>query len=98
MISILSIILAVNVILTSMLLGIYTRKPNRQQSFALLRHIMDIPLFNNAEYTQLIKGNGLNPLLQKLLDDHSSSYFVSWFALNHYPICICTQWIMQKDF
>jgi len=59
------IILAVNVILCSMLLGIYIGSSKiGSNPFQLLRFTMDVPLFANAEYTQLLKGNGLNPLLQ----------------------------------
>ncbi len=63
--AILMVILGVNLILSTMLLGIYIGDSRIGSSpFSLLRHTMNIPLFNNAEYTKLIKGNGLNPLLQ----------------------------------
>lgn len=63
--TIIAVILSINLILCSMLLGIYFGDVKLGSSpFQLLRHTMDIPLFNNADYTSLIKGNGLNPLLQ----------------------------------
>jgi len=97
--SVLSIILAVNVILTSMLLGIYIGESRIGSSpFALLRHVMDIPLFNNAEYTQLIKGNGLNPLLQNYwMIIHPPTLFLG-FASTIIPFAYALSGLMQKDF
>lgn len=63
--TVLIIIVGVNLILFSMLLGFYFGDVRiGSNPFTLLRHTMNIPLFNNAEYVSLIKGNGLNPLLQ----------------------------------
>lgn len=63
--TVLIIIIGVNLILCSMLLGFYFGDIRiGSNPFSLLRHTMNIPLFNNAEYVSLIKGNGLNPLLQ----------------------------------
>ncbi len=60
-----SIILGVNLLLCTMLMGVYFGEFRLGSNpFALLRQTMDIPLFKNADYTSLIKGNGLNPLLQ----------------------------------
>ena len=97
--SILSIILAVNLILSSMLLGIYVGESRIGSSpFALLRHMMDIPLFNNAEYTQLIKGNGLNPLLQNYwMIIHPPTLFLG-FASTIIPFAYALSGIMEKDF
>ena len=63
--SVLTVIVGVQIIIVSMILGIHISGVKLGSSpFVLLRQIMDIPLFKNAEYTSLIKGNGLNPLLQ----------------------------------
>ncbi len=64
-IGVLMAILLVNAVLVSMLLGIYLGENKiGSNPFVLLRNTMDIPLFQNAEYTKVLKGNGLNPLLQ----------------------------------
>ncbi|MBK8955774.1 MAG: cytochrome c biogenesis protein CcsA [Saprospiraceae bacterium] len=64
-ITVLVILIGVNAILTSMLLGIHIGETKIGSSpFNLLRYTMDIPLFANADYVSLLKGNGLNPLLQ----------------------------------
>lgn len=64
--TVLAIIAAVEVFINSMILGIYLSPDLKIGSnpLLLLRDTMDIPLFYNADYLQLIKGNGLNPLLQ----------------------------------
>jgi cytochrome c-type biogenesis protein CcmF len=63
--TVLVVLLGVNALLTSMLLGIHLGDFKIGSSpFLLLRHSMDLPLFNNADYARLIEGNGLNPLLQ----------------------------------
>ncbi len=97
--SILAIILSVNVILTSMLLGIYIGDSRIGSSpFVLLRQIMNIPLFNNAEYTQLIKGNGLNPLLQNYwMIIHPPTLFLG-FASTIVPFAYALSGLIQKDF
>ncbi len=59
------IIMAVQAILVSMILGLYCFDFKiGSNPFVLLRQTMDIPLFKNPEYVNLIKGNGMNPLLQ----------------------------------
>lgn len=53
------------VIIASMILGLYFGDFRLGASpFDLLRHTMDAPIFNEADYLSKIKGNGLNPLLQ----------------------------------
>ena len=63
------VIALAEVILTTMILGVYL--PFGAEGFklgsnpmVLLRHINDAPIFQNADYLSLIKGRGLNPLLQ----------------------------------
>jgi cytochrome c-type biogenesis protein CcmF len=62
-------IAAVQVFITSMILGIYLGfgdEPFRLGSnpLLLLRDTVDAPIFAKANYVELIKGTGLNPLLQ----------------------------------
>jgi len=52
----------------SMLLGLYLPFGEEMSigssPFILLRDVMEAPIFSNADYLTLIKGKGLNPLLQ----------------------------------
>lgn len=63
---VMAIVALVQAFIFSMLLGIYIGPETKigVNPLLLLRDTMDIPLFNNADYIQQIKGNGLNPLLQ----------------------------------
>lgn len=63
------VIALAEVILMSMLLGIHIPFGDDfikigSNPTTLLRHINEAPIFNNADYLSLIKGRGLNPLLQ----------------------------------
>lgn len=67
--STLAIVSAVQAVLASMILGIHLGWGEDalklgSNPLLLLRETMDAPIFNNANYLKLIKGNGLNPLLQ----------------------------------
>ncbi len=62
---VLAVLSLVQVFLSSMLLGIYIGEVKiGTNPTLLLRDTMDAPIFANADYVKLIKGNGLNPLLQ----------------------------------
>jgi len=57
------------ILLMSMILGIYVPWIDGEFKIGsnpvmLLRQVNDAPIFNNADYLSLIKGRGLNPLLQ----------------------------------
>ncbi|MEZ4910756.1 MAG: cytochrome c biogenesis protein CcsA [Saprospiraceae bacterium] len=63
------VIALAEVILTTMILGIYIPLGTEglkvgSNPMALLRHMNEAPIFQNADYLSLIKGRGLNPLLQ----------------------------------
>jgi cytochrome c-type biogenesis protein CcmF len=67
--STLAVVSAVQAVLASMILGIHLGWGDQAPKLGsnpllLLRETMDAPIFNNADYLKLIKGNGLNPLLQ----------------------------------
>jgi len=64
--SVMIIICAVQAILSSMTLGLYFFGHKMGSSpFILLRESMpQAPIFNKANYLEMISGNGLNPLLQ----------------------------------
>ncbi len=97
--SIIMVILAVNMILSSMLLGIYIGDARIGSSpFSLLRHTMDIPLFNNAEYLKLIKGNGLNPLLQNYWNIiHPPTLFLG-FSSTIIPFAYAISSLIYRDY
>ncbi|MFN7117319.1 MAG: cytochrome c biogenesis protein CcsA, partial [Saprospiraceae bacterium] len=64
-----SVLSAVQLFIGSMLLGVYVGFGEDAWKIGsnptlLLRDTMDAPIFANANYVSLIKGNGLNPLLQ----------------------------------
>lgn len=63
---VLTIVALTQAFILSMILGIYITDDIKIGSnpLLLLRDVMDIPLFNNADYVRQIEGNGLNPLLQ----------------------------------
>ncbi|MBL7828563.1 MAG: cytochrome c biogenesis protein CcsA, partial [Saprospiraceae bacterium] len=62
---VMTMIALAEVIITSMILGLYFNHFRLGASpFDLLRETMDAPIFNQADYLSKIKGNGLNPLLQ----------------------------------
>ncbi|MBK7870452.1 MAG: cytochrome c biogenesis protein CcsA [Saprospiraceae bacterium] len=60
-----AVLALVQVFINSMILGIYFFGVKiGVNPTLLLRDTMDAPIFANADYVSLIKGNGLNPLLQ----------------------------------
>ncbi len=86
---VLSLLSLVEAFILSMLLGVYLTDTFKVGSspFLLLRDTMDIPLFNNADYVSLLKGNGLNPLLQNYwMVIHPPTLFLG-FASTVVPFC-----------
>ena len=65
---VLGVFMMVEVCLSSMLLGIYLPTSEEfkigSNPMVLLREHLEAPIFSNAQYLSLIKGRGLNPLLQ----------------------------------
>lgn len=63
----------------------------------LLRDTMDIPIFSNAEYVSLLKGSGLNPLLQNYwMTIHPPILFLG-FASVSIPFCYAMAGLMQNE-
>jgi cytochrome c-type biogenesis protein CcmF len=86
---VLSVLSLVQVFVLSMILGIYLTNDVKIGSnpLLMLRDVMDIPLFHNADYVQLIRGNGLNPLLQNYwMTIHPPALFLG-FASTVVPFC-----------
>lgn len=98
-IAVITVIAGVQFILNSMILGVHVFESRIGSSpFALLRHVMDIPLFKNAEYVSLIKGNGLNPLLQNYwMTIHPPTLFLG-FASTIIPFAFAVHSLWNKDF
>ncbi len=66
---VMTVLAAVQICIGSMLLGVYLGFGEEVWKIGsnptlLLRDTMNAPIFSNANYVNLIKGNGLNPLLQ----------------------------------
>ena len=62
---VLTVVALAEVFIASMILGLYFGDFRLGANpFDLLRHTMDAPIFEQADYLSQIKGNGLNPLLQ----------------------------------
>ncbi|MCS7036816.1 MAG: cytochrome c biogenesis protein CcsA [Saprospiraceae bacterium] len=62
---VLTVLSAAEAFIGSMILGLYIGEYRLGVSaFDLLRHTMDAPIFERADYLSQITGNGLNPLLQ----------------------------------
>ncbi|HLF62823.1 MAG TPA: cytochrome c biogenesis protein CcsA, partial [Saprospiraceae bacterium] len=96
---VMAILLAVQCIIVSMLLGIYLTDVAKIGSnpFLLLRDTMDAPLFTNPRYTELIEGNGLNPLLQNYwMTIHPPTLFLG-FASVTVPFCYALSGLIRKD-
>jgi cytochrome c-type biogenesis protein CcmF len=74
---------AVQVVLASMLLGIYVGETRIGiNPFVLLRDEVAAPIFSNADYLSQIVGSGLNPLLQNYwMTIHPPTLFLGFAAL-----------------
>ena len=96
---VLGVLLAVQCVIASMLLGVYIDEVSRIGSnpFLLLRDTMDAPLFTNPRYVSLIEGNGLNPLLQNYwMTIHPPTLFLG-FASVTIPFCYALAGLLKKD-
>ncbi|MAT53443.1 MAG: cytochrome c assembly protein [Saprospirales bacterium] len=97
---VIAVIAAVEVFINSMILGIYITPDMKIGSnpLLLLRDTMDIPLFYNADYLQLIQGNGLNPLLQNYwMTIHPPTLFLG-FASTVVPFAYAIAGLWTKQY
>lgn len=97
---VLAVVAAVEVFINSMILGIYITPELKIGSnpLLLLRDTMDIPLFYNADYLQLIQGNGLNPLLQNYwMTIHPPTLFLG-FASTVIPFAYAIAGLWTRQF
>lgn len=100
---VLGTIATVQVLLNSMILGVYIGfgdEPYKLGSnpLLLLRDTMDAPIFSNADYLALIKGNGLNPLLQNYwMTIHPPTLFLG-FSSTVVPFAFAVGALIKKDY
>lgn len=95
----LSVLALIEVFLSSMILGIYITEEIKIGSnpMLLLRDTMDIPIFNNADYVQLIEGTGMNPALQNYwMTIHPPTLFLG-FASTSIPFCFAIAGLWTKQ-
>ncbi len=93
---------AIQVILISMILGVYFGDIKiGSNPLMLLRDVTEAPIFSKSNYVSLIKGNGLNPLLQNYwMTIHPPTLFLG-FASTSIPFCfaIAALWTNRhRDF
>jgi len=98
---VMTIIMAVQVFLGSMLLGvfIFDYKLGSNPFTILLRHhpeFGNIPIFNNPDYLKKLDGRGLNPLLQNYwMTIHPPTLFLG-FALTLVPFAYAIAGMWKK--
>lgn len=90
----------IQAMILSMILGVYV--PGLEwkigsNPFVFIRDVMNIPLFNNPNYITLIKGNGLNPLLQNYwMTIHPPTLFLG-FASTAIPYAFAIAGLRLRD-
>lgn len=95
-------IAAVEAILVTMILGIHFEIGEKvikigSNPTLLLRHVNDAPIFANADYLSLIKGRGLNPLLQNYwMTIHPPTLFLG-FASTVVPFAYAIAGLWYND-
>lgn len=99
---VMAIIASVEIIIGSMLLGIYIGfGPEAfrlgSNPALLLRDVMEAPIFANAEYVSLLDGTGLNPLLQNWwMTIHPPTLFLG-FASTVVPFAFAMAGLWVRD-
>lgn len=85
---VMSMLSLVQFFIGSMILGVYIFETKiGANPLMMLRDTMDIPLFAQADYVELLSGNGLNPLLQNYwMTIHPPTLFLG-FASTTIPFC-----------
>ncbi len=99
--STLTVIAAIQAVLATMILGIYIGFGDEPAKFGsnpmlLLRQTIDAPIFAQADYLKLIKGNGLNPALQNYwMTIHPPTLFLG-FASTAVPFAFAIAGLWTK--
>jgi cytochrome c-type biogenesis protein CcmF len=95
---VLAVISLAEAFIACMLLGIYFGDSKVGASpFDLLREAMDAPIFKQADYLHLIKGNGLNPLLQNYwMTIHPPTLFLGFAStIVPFAFAIAGLWLQE---
>jgi cytochrome c biogenesis factor len=94
---VIGILSLVQVFIVTMIMGVYFNIGTHglkfgSNPFMLLRETMDAPIFSNPDYLKLIKGKGLNPLLQNYWMTIHPSYPFSWIRIygDSFLLCSCS--------
>lgn len=99
---VLTTLAAIQVVLGSMVLGAYFDLGFMEfrlgsNPLLLLRDVMDAPIFSKEDYVKLIKGNGLNPLLQNYwMTIHPPTLFLG-FASTSIPFCYAVAALWRNE-
>lgn len=95
---VMTIFAAVEVFLATMLLGLYFGEHRiGSNPFVLLRDILDAPVFANANYVSLLKGKGLNALLQNYwMTIHPPTLFLG-FASTLVPFAYAAAGLWKRE-
>jgi cytochrome c-type biogenesis protein CcmF len=100
---VLSLMSLIQLIICSMILGLYFNFGDIEfkigsNPILLLRDVIEAPIFANADYVNLIKGTGLNPLLQNYwMTIHPPTLFIG-FASTAFPFCFAVAGLWTKDY
>ncbi len=100
---VLSILALIQAFIGSMILGIYVGFGEEMVKIGsnpllLLRETVDAPIFSNADYVSLIKGTGINPLLQNYwMTIHPPTLFLG-FASTAIPFCFAIAGLWTGQF
>ncbi len=96
---VMAVLLLVELCIASMILGVYFGDLRiGSNPTLLLRNAMDAPIFANEEYLKLIKGSGLNPLLQNYwMTIHPPTLFLG-FASTLVPFAYAIAGLWTKDY
>lgn len=98
---VISVIASVQVILVSMILGIYLNETGARigsNPFVLLRETINAPIFGQADYLSKVTGNGINPLLQNYwMTIHPPTLFLG-FAATIVPFAYVVAGLWKKDY
>ena len=96
--SVLAVLSLIQVFIGIMLLGIYFGDVKiGSNPLLLLRDVIDIPLFQKPDYVSMLRGNGLNPLLQNYwMTIHPPTLFLG-FASTSIPFCyaVAALWLRK---
>ncbi|MFK7932298.1 MAG: cytochrome c biogenesis protein CcsA [Saprospiraceae bacterium] len=99
---VMSVLASIQLWIGSMILGLYFGFGEEavkigSNPLLLLRDTMNAPIFSNADYLALIKGNGLNPLLQNYwMTIHPPTLFLG-FASTSIPFAFAVAGLWLKE-